>query len=404
MTDGWDPDTFDPHDPGFLKDPFPTYARFREDAPIHRVEPYGSDWIFRYADCEQVLTDTDVWIKNQPEGSPSAPAIPPLGPFAMMLNFPPSLFYADPPLHTTLRSLLKPLFLKAITSAPELTACIAEPLLSAARQRGRIELISDYAVSLPAGVLFTLLGIPNDQDEWSGLIQWQAAIAASHDITQSQTTRETGATCSMALNSFFQGMLLPNVTQPGAGLFAEICRAFAAAGLSQQEVQVCASDLLVAGYLSTTFILGTGVRNLLLNPSQLSALRGNPSLIGGAVEEMLRIDGPVQVIDRYAACDTEVGGQPFKKGALVTAVVGSADHDSTVFSDPDSFVIERPSEAHLSFGAGIHYCIGAPLVKRVAPVAIQMLLDAFPGLALDGFPQWQTDPYLRAVTNLPLRF
>jgi cytochrome P450 len=427
MTATWDPNQFNPHDPAFLADPFPTYARFREAAPIHRVELYGSDWMFRYADCEQVLIDTDSWVKNQPPGSPSAPtgspstavgtpstpvgtpaaplAPPPaLGPFGMISNFPPSLFYADPPLHTMLRSLLEPLFLDAIKSAPELTTRFAEPLLAAASRHGRIELISDYALPLPAGVLFTLLGIPNDQDVWSGLIEWQAAITAAHDITQSQAARQIGATCSMALNSFFQGMLLANTTQPGAGLFAEICQAFAASGLSPPEVQVCASDLLVAGYLSTTFILGTGVRNLLLNPPQLSALRGNPSLIDGALEEMLRIDGPVQVIDRYAASDTEVGGQTFAKGALVTAVVGSADHDPTVFSEPDSFLIERPAEAHLSFGAGIHHCIGAPLVRLVAPLAIELLLDAFPDLALDGLPQWQTDPYLRAVTNLPLRF
>jgi cytochrome P450 len=420
MTAGWDPNQFNPHDAAFLADPFPTYARFREAAPIHRVELYESDWIFRYADCQQVLTDTDVWVKNQPVGSasgpilstsgpagtPSAPlpAPPALGPFGIMSNFPPSLFYADPPLHTTLRSLLEPLFLDAIKSAPVITTRIAEPLLAAASRHGRIELISDYALPLPAGVLFTLLGIPNDEDVWSGLIEWQAAITAAHDITQSQATRKIGATCSMALNSFFQGMLLADTTQPDAGLFAELCHAFTASGLSQQEVQVCASDLLVAGYLSTTFILGTGLRNLLLNPPQLSALRGDPSLIDHALEEMLRIDGPVQVIDRYAASDTEVGGQTFAQGALVTAVVGSADHDPTVFSDPDSFLIERPTEAHLSFGAGIHHCIGAPLVRLVAPVAIEMLLDAFPDLALDGLPQWQTDPYLRAVTSLPLRF
>jgi cytochrome P450 len=110
------------------------------------------------------------------------------------------------------------------------------------------------------------------------------------------------------------------------------------------------------------------------------------------------------VIDRVAAADTEVGGQPFRKGVTVTAVVGSADHDPGSFADPDRFLIQRAAQAHLSFGAGIHRCVGAPLVRLVAPIAIEMLLAAFPGLALDGVPQWQTDPYLRAVTSLPLRF
>jgi len=399
MTGDWNPEQFNPHDPAFLADPFPTYARFREQAPIHRVKLYRSDWMFRYADCEQVLTGTDTWVKNPPGGWP-----PGYGQYAIMSNFPPGVFGSDPPLHTQLRSLLEPLFVEAIKSAPQLATQIASGLLAAARQHGRIELISDYALPLPSGVLFELLGIPNDPGVWSGLIQWQAAIAAAHDITQSSTVRLTGATCSMALNSYFEGLLLAHRAKPGTGLFAQICEAFASAALSPQAVQQCACDFLVAGYLSTTFIIGTGVRNLLSNPDQLGALRRNRSLISAAVEEMLRIDSPVQVIDRYATTHTEVGGRQFKKGARVTAVIGSADHDPSVFSQPDSFLIERPSEAHLSFGAGIHYCIGAPLVRLVAPVAIELLLAEFPALALDSLPQWQTDPYLRAVTSLPLRF
>jgi cytochrome P450 len=395
----WDPRRFDPHDLAFLADPYPTYARFREQAPIHRVKLYQSDWMFRHADCRQVLTGTDTWIKNPPGGWP-----PGYGPFTMMSCLPQGVFASDPPLHTQLRSLLEPLFIEAIQSAPQLTATIAGPLLATARAHGRIELISDYALALPASVLFELLGIPNDPGVWEGLIAWQAAIAAAHDITQSPAVRGGGATCSMALNSFFEGMLLAHRATPAAGLFAQICDAFASAGLSPQEVQMCACDFLIAGYLSTTFVIGTGTRNLLLNPDQLAALREHPSLVGAAVEEMLRIDGPVQVIDRYAAADTDVGGRRFKRGAKVTAVIGAADHDPSVFTDPDRFLIERPQSSHMSFGAGIHTCIGAPLVRLVAPVAIQLLLAEFPELALDGLVQWQTDPYLRALTSLPLRF
>jgi cytochrome P450 len=321
-----------------------------------------------------------------------------------MSRFPQSLFASDPPLHTQLRSLLEPLFVQAITSVPQLTGQFAGALLGQARQRGRIELISDYALPLPSSVLFELLGIPNEPGVWSTLVTWTAAIAAAHDITQSDLLRGTGATCSMALNTYFEGLWLADRAQRGSGLFADICAAFAGAGLSSQEVQVCVCDFLVAGYLSTTFIIGTGMRNLLRSPDQLTALREDPSLIDGALEEMLRVDGPVQVIDRYAVADTTVGDRQYKQGAKVTAVVGSADHDPSVFTQPDSFLISRPGQAHLSFGAGIHYCIGAPLVRLVAPVAIQMLLAEFPGVALDGVPQWQTDPYLRAVTSLPLRF
>jgi cytochrome P450 len=391
---------FNPHDPAFLADPYPTYAHYREEQPVLWVPLYGSDWMFRYADCQTILQSTDVWLKNPPQGWPQNP-----GPYGVMASFPQGLFASDPPLHTQLRSILEPMFDEAIKTAPALAAEFAAPLLAAARQQGRMELIQDYALPLPSSVLFTLLGIPNEAGIlWPALIQWQAAIAAAHDITQSLSVRAGGATCSMALNTYFEGLLLANRAKPAQGLFAQICDAFANAGLSNQEVQMCAVDFLVAGYLSTTFIIGTGVRNLLLNPEQLAALRADPTLMPGALEEMLRMDGPVQVIDRYAAVDTEIDGRPYPQNAKVTAVVGAADHDPSVFADPEAFLIQRTNESHMAFGAGIHYCIGAPLVRLVGPVALQALLTEFPNLALAGDPQWQTDPYLRAVTNLPLSF
>jgi cytochrome P450 len=398
VSSGWTPDQFDPHDPSFLADPYPTYASFRTQAPITPVKPYGCNWLFAYEHCKQVLDDEDVWVKHSPLGDPK-----PYGQFEVTSNFPPGLFASDPPLHTQLRGILEPLFDTAIEAAAEIARRIAEPLLAAAHQHGRMELISDYALRLPAGVLFTLLGIPDDPGVWGGLMSWQAAIVAAHDITQSAAVRGAGATCSMALNTFFEGLLLSDAT-PGTGLFGQICRAFKNAGLPPQQVQMCATDFLVAGYVSTTFLIGTGTRSLLLNPDQLAALREDSGLIDGAVKEMLRFDAPAQLVDRCAAVDTELGGVAFKAGDRVTAVLGSADHDPEVFDTPDQFLITRDADAHLSFGSGIHRCIGAPLVRIVAPIAFTMLLSEFPGLALDGLAQWGADPYLRAVSSLPLSF
>jgi cytochrome P450 len=399
VSDAFNPDQFEPHDPAYLADPYPTYARFREQAPIHTVQPYASNWLFAHDDCRQVLDDTAVWIKHSPLGDPK-----PYGQFGAMASFPPGLFGSDPPLHTTLRGILEPLFDKAIETAPAIAGQLAQPLLAAAHEHGRMELISDYALPLPAQVLFTLLGIPNEPGVWSGLMSWQAAIVAAHDITQSAAVRGGGATCSMALNSFFEGLLLSDDATLKTGLFAEICRAFANAHLTPQQVQMCATDFLVAGYISTTFLIGTGTRNLLGNPEQLEALRKDATLIDGAVEEMLRFDAPAQLVDRCAAVDTTLGGHDFKAGDQIALVLGSADRDPQVFDNPDQFLITRDPVAHLSFGAGIHHCIGAPLVRLVAPVAFKMLLDAFPNLSLGGLPQWQTDPYLRAVSSLPLSF
>ena len=219
--------------------------------------------------------------------------------------------------------------------------------------------------------------------------------------------RGAGATCSMALNTFFEGMLMKDTSKPpppSEGLFAQMCTTFLEAGLSPQQVQVCASDMLVAGYLSTTFILGLGVRNLLLHPDQLEKLRADPSLAHSAIEEMLRFDGSVHIVDRCAGRETELGGRAFAPGDKISVIIGSANRDPEGFPEPDRFDIERKETTHVAFGEGIHFCIGAPLARIVAPVALEMLLAEFDELALEGVPAWQTDPYLRALTSLPLRF
>lgn len=402
MTEGFDPTQFDPHAAAFIADPYPTYLNFREHAPVHRVKPYENHWIFSYEDCAKVLGDTEVWVKR-------GVAQHAHGPYGMMSSFPENLFQSDPPLHTELRRILEPLVDEAIARAPQLARTIAEPLLAAARKQGRIELVADYALPLPARVLFTLLGIPNDgphEGVWDGLMAWQAAIANAHDITQPAAVQQAGASCLMALNSFFEGMLVEDrsTSTPPEGLFAEMCEAFQNAGLSPQHVQICACDFVIAGYLTTTFILGTGVRNLLLHPEQMQKLREDPSLVRAALEEMLRFDGPVQLLDRCAATETEVAGYQFKPGDRVSAVIASADRDPARFSQPDLFDIERGETTHFAFGEGIHQCIGAPLIRKVAPVGLEMLLAEFSELAVEGPLQWQTDPYLRALTSLPLHF
>lgn len=402
MSNGFDPAKFDPHDPAFLRDPYPTYGEFREHAPIYPVNDYAADWIFGYDDCKEVLTNKQVWVKSPP-GMPPTPV---WGPYGLMSSFPAGMFGSDPPKHEDIRSAVQPEFTQAIQRAPGWAEELAAPLLVKARQRGRFELVDDYALPLPARVLFTLLGIPKDEKRtpgvWDGLIAWQAQIAAAHDIKQSAQVRLGGATASMALIAFFEAMLLEKPEK--GGLFAKLVKALGKAGLSDQDVQVCAFDFVVAGYLSTTFIIGTGIRNLLENQDELRELRDDWSLLPGAIEEMMRYDGPVHLIDRVAAKSTELSGHKFAKYDKVSAVVGSANRDPSQFRYPDRFLIDRSERQHLGFGAGIHECIGAPLVRMVAPVAFKMLLEEFPDLALAGDPQWQTDPYLRAVTNLPLKF
>lgn len=395
MTARWDPTTFNPHDPAFLANPYPTYGLFRDQAPLSVVRPYGSTWVFRFTDVRQLLDDSVTFVKSPPGGRS-----PGTGLFAMGANLPDGLFASDPPRHTELRAVLEPLFSEAIGRAPGIATDSAAQLLGPLRSTARWELVSDYALPLPSAVLFTIMGIP--ADHWPVLIQWIGTIASAHDNTQSIALRVMGATCAMALTTYFGEWVLQCRRNPQAGLIGELCQSIGGRdGLTQEDVQVCCSDFAVAGYLSTTFLIGTALVHLLDNPDQAQLLREQPELIHGAVEEMLRIDAPAQLVDRVTAIDTELGGVHLPAGTKVTAVLGSADHDPTAFADPDAFRIQRDDTAQLSFGDGIHYCIGAPLVRLMAPIAMTALLD-LPTLAVAGQAQWQTDPYLRAMTNLPL--
>ena len=324
MPNQWNPDDFNPHDPAFLADPYPMYARFRDQAPVHLVQPYDSYWVFRYADVANVLTDAVTYVKNPPHGWPPTP-----GPAGMMRYLPEGLFSSDPPRHTALRAILDPLFVGAIPNAPQIASAVATGIIDRAKLTGYLELVADYAIPVPSTTLFTILGLPQNQPTdyiWPGLVAWVTEIAAADDITQSVAVRSAGATCDMALNTFYEGFVIDCQAHAETGLVPAMAGTIGIpGGLTAPDVQVSATDFTVAGYLSTTFLIGTGVRNLILNPEQAALLREQPDLIDNAVEEMLRFDAPAQLVDRVTAVDTELDGVSLPAGTKVTVVLGSAE-------------------------------------------------------------------------------
>jgi cytochrome P450 len=206
----------------------------------------------------------------------------------------------------------------------------------------------------------------------------------------------------MALRTYFAGLVYSHGISPVPGLVGSLCDAFDAAGLSSEQLVATLCDILIAGYLSTTYLIANGMNRLLADPDTLARLRAEPDLTSAAIEELLRLEGPVQLIDRIAARDTTLGGQPVAAGTHVALVVASANHDPDWFSDPEELRLDR-THGHLAFGDGIHVCVGAPLARIVTPIALRALLDQTEEIKLDGEPQWQTDPYLRGAVSLPLR-
>ncbi|MEP6692175.1 MAG: cytochrome P450, partial [Gemmatimonadaceae bacterium] len=403
----WDPMSFDPHAPDFSRNPYPTYANFRKYAPVHWVDPYESYWVFRHEDVNRVLHDTEdftalTFAKNRVD----PPSAPPPAPFDVLANMPEGLFFLDPPRHGDVRGALDSFLARAMADAPVVSALIARQLLVSAKQSGRVELLMSYALPLPSSVLMTVMGIP--QQDWSGIIGWVGAIQAGHDITQPVSLQGAAGTCAMAMSAYFQA-LMRGTTTSGCPFHAKKGRLFdmmvtegmgAAPKLSPEEVQSSSVNLAIAGYLSTTFLIATGMLNLLGGDPALRAaepapttlpidlLRANPALLPSAIDEMLRYDSPFQMTDRFVVNkDVTLGGVHLRRGDPVTVNIGSANRDEAVFEHPETFDITRTGQPHIAFGTGIHRCFGAPLVERVAPAAFAMLLQELKTIELAGTPQ-----------------
>jgi cytochrome P450 len=174
--------------------------------------------------------------------------------------------------------------------------------------------------------------------------------------------------------------------------------------ITNDDVVANARTMMIAGYASTTFLIGSGTVRLTENPDQMELLKREPERLDDAVREMLRMDSPVQLIDRYATRELTLGDVTLRRGDKVTAVTGSANHDETVFEDPDCFDLTRTPQRHFGFGMGIHECLGAPLARKVAPEAFRALLAQLPKLRVEGMVVWQSDPFLRAPCNVPIAY
>lgn len=397
----WDPATFNPHDFEYLRDPHPTYAKFREHAPVHFVGYYyNAYWVFGYDDVKRVIEDWKVFPKNAPADAPPSPTPPPFG---VRDGMPKGIFSADPPGHTQIRKAVEKPFLGSIDDAHTLATAQARRLLREVKTSARFDLYSNYALKLPPHVLFESLGIPTlDQ---TGIEGWVAAVVAGNDPTQAISVRAAAGTCAFALLSYYQALLAqcPHISST-IRLSAQVAEAVndGSNALSLDQALATLQNITIAGYLSTTFLIATGTYDLLQNPEQLQMLRDDPSLIPQAVRELLRYNAPAQIVERVAAETVELSGVTIPKDAKIMAVIGSANRDESVFPNADQLDITRDTSQQIAFGTADHECLGKPLVAQVAPVAFRTLLEELDYFAIDGIVQWQTDPFLRSVSNLPL--
>ena len=391
---------FNPMDPEFIADPYPTYHRLRAEDPVHH-NPLGFWVLTRYEDVVVALRDPRL-VKEPIAAFVAArfgAAMPAMG--LSMLD-------RDPPDHTRLRGLVSKAFTPRVVEAlrPHIQK-IVDGLLARVEGAGTMDLIEEFAYPLPVTVICQMLGVPvEDRERFK---QWGLDIARGLDAIllppDSDVARRSVA-ARRALADYFRALIAERRAAPRGDMLSDLIAAEEAGDkLSEDELLATCILLLVAGHETTVNLIGNGTLALLRHPDQLRRLRENPGLIGSAVEELLRYDGPVQRTARIPSADVRFDGLTIGKGEMVMPFIGAADRDPAQFPDPDRLDITRTDNRHIAFGWGIHFCLGAPLARVEGQIAIGTLVQRLPRLALaTDRPEYRQSLTLRGLTTLPVGF
>lgn len=318
---------------------------------------------------------------------------------------PPSLLVVQPPQHTRLRKLVSRTFTpRAVNRLAGRMREVADDLLDRIPEGEPFDLVEAYAAPLPVMVIAEILGVPTTmRDEF---LKWGNEAAATLDPGLGWRAFWRADAALRDLNAWFESHLAHLRREPGEDLLSKLVHDGGVGDDRLTDTELRATGLLVlgAGFETTVNLIGNAVRLLLDHPGQLAALRADPSGWANAVEEVLRYDSPVQVTLRVASEDLELAGLPLPEGRPVVTMIGGANRDPDVFSEPHAFDVTRSNaREHLAFSAGIHYCLGAQLARLEASIALQALFDRFDHVALAGTPTRRGTRVLRGYTELPVR-
>ncbi len=358
------------------RSPYAAYALLHGKGPVHETRQPGAVapvwYVIGYQEARQALTDPRLTrdVSKLPAAGRPAEPLAALGLHRSMLA-------ADPPLHTKLRKLISAAFTPRRIEAlrPRIEA-VTESLLDEMAGNGTAELIDAYAFPLPVAIICELLGIPVvDQNFFRGWIRDLFGPSAEH-----ATARAAGE----LLTAYLADLVRAKRAAPDDALVSALIAARDEhRQLTEAELLSTVTLLLIAGHETTVNLIASATVALLGHPEQLAALRADAAIIAKAVEELLRFDGPTEMaVARWAVEDLTLGGVRIPAGGVVMVVLGAANHDPRYVEDPDRLEIRRGSGSHLAFGHGVHYCLGAPLARLEAQIALRSLFDRFPRLRL----------------------
>jgi cytochrome P450 len=385
--------------PELRRNPYPMYQMMRQSQPVMYIEPLNIWSVFQYEDVRTVLSDharfsSQFGQYKMPDVNVSTQA---------RMNS--SLISSDPPRHTKLRSLINRAFTpRAVEELEPRIEAIANELLDKVVESGKIDLVKDFSYPLPVIVIAELLGIPSsDRDQFK---HWSDEVVASADQfigginSNSQRAHQE-------MRDYFRRIIAERRLNPQSDLISALLTAeIDNVQLGEEDILSFCWLLLVAGNETTTNLIGNAVLTLLEHPDQLSKLKQNPALLSSTIEEVLRYRSPVQAMFRITKQDTNLGGKIIPAGSRVIAWIGSANRDGEKFPYPDRFDITRSPNTHIAFGHGIHFCLGSPLARLEARVALSAILRRLPELSRINDEQLESARgfIVHGVTSLPLKF
>ncbi len=391
-----------PMNPQYQENPFKLLDEVREAGRIHYDEMLGRYVVAQFDDVYAILNDRELFVDPRKAAE---------GTFNRMFNraeameaedVTPSMLFLDPPDHTRLRGLVSKAFTpRSIEKMRDRIGEIANELLDAVEGQPSFDLMSAFCQPFPTIVIAEMLGVdPKDQGDFK---RWtDDSVAAGFDPFASDEKKQRAMEAGQAMGDYLTRTIAARRAEPREDLISAMIQAEDNGDFfNDAEVATMIGLLLAAGNVTTTDLLGNGMKNLLQHPEQVQALRTDPSLVINAVEEMLRFEGPVTFSGRITPDAREIAGCPVSKGQSITVALGGANYDPRLHQNPHQFDIQREDIDHVAFGGGRRYCIGAPLARLETQIGVTTLLNRFPNLRMpDQELVWKTVPGFRGLEAL----
>jgi cytochrome P450 len=396
---------FAPSDPAFIAHPYDVYAELRRDAPVLYHEETDHWLVARYEDVNALLRDrrfgrTYLHVASHEEmGHPEDHEL--LGPFWHLIRS--GILDMEAPDHTRVRRLVTKAFTPRMVAAlrPAIERKMGE-LVDRVAGTGEFDLLSAIAEPLPVWVIAELLGVP--EADRHRLRPWSADICRMYELHPTEEDMRISSRASFEFSDYLRALAHERHARPTGDLISELALVVDEGDrLTEDELIGTCVLLLNAGHEATVNVTGNGWWALFRNPDQLERLRRDRSLVPNAIEELMRWDTPLQLFERWVLEDVELHGVTIPRGAELGLLFGSANRDPSVFPDPDRLDLSRSPNPHLSFGAGIHFCLGAPLARLELEVSFSTLLERLPRIELVEEPRWKPNYIIRGLEALKVR-